>query len=233
MKATPRIDWRTIAPLARPRANPIVVPLVDGRVLVARGTRGAELKRTMDKTVEIWDPVADRWQRANEAVSPDGQLVGVVALAFESIGRTWRQIDRLPPAMLESVQISRDRSVTRKSGDKNGDFLVLESKRGPGRRIALEERRFGFEITPLADGRLLVIGGYKKYTDFSWDVVRRSVGLVEIVEPKSAKSRPAGELGFARHQHAAALLPDGSVIVVGGRHGEAAETRKCELGRLV
>jgi hypothetical protein len=62
--------------------------------------------------------------------------------------------------------------------------------------------------TALADGRLLVAGGYL----FS------PLASVQIYDPVQGVWREAAPMRTPRHQHAAALLPDGRVLVCGGIH---------------
>jgi hypothetical protein len=60
--------------------------------------------------------------------------------------------------------------------------------------------------TPLADGRVLVIGG-------------RSDGALasaEMWDPVTGAFDPTGSLGEGRYDHTTTLLPDGRVLVVGG-----------------
>jgi hypothetical protein len=62
---------------------------------------------------------------------------------------------------------------------------------------------------PLADGRVLVGGGFG-------DVSGTYLKSAEIFTPATGTFAPTGSLGRARDGAAAALLPDGRVLVVGG-----------------
>src|SRR5688572_16841775 len=72
--------------------------------------------------------------------------------------------------------------------------------------------RMGHSATLLSDGRVLVAGGYSSS-------VRRMDTLldaVELYDPTSRTFSPTGRMTTPRAHHAAALLPDGRVLIVGG-----------------
>jgi hypothetical protein len=73
--------------------------------------------------------------------------------------------------------------------------------------------------TLLADGRVLLVGGYPGEG-------RPPTASSEVYDPTTDSFGPAGELDTARADHSATLLPDGRVLVVGGfdRDGRAVET---------
>jgi hypothetical protein len=62
--------------------------------------------------------------------------------------------------------------------------------------------------TTLADGRVLLVGGY--------DATGIVNGTAEIFDPVSGMSTAVGSMSQARTQHTATLLGDGRVLVVGG-----------------
>ena len=76
----------------------------------------------------------------------------------------------------------------------------------------LAETRANHTATALPDGRVLVVGGFHEEQDGS-EEVRASA---ELWDPVSASFEPTGPLMEARSEHAAALLPDGRVLIVGG-----------------
>jgi hypothetical protein len=77
-----------------------------------------------------------------------------------------------------------------------------------------------FTTTRLSDGRVLVTGG-------SGCLKRGACGGpvadAEIWDPTTMSSSPTGPLGEPRALHAATLLRDGRVLVVGGSHSRTAE----------
>jgi hypothetical protein len=63
--------------------------------------------------------------------------------------------------------------------------------------------------TLLADGRVLLVGGYPGEG-------RPPTASAEVYDPRADGFESVGDLGTARADHSAALLPDGRVLVAGG-----------------
>lgn len=72
--------------------------------------------------------------------------------------------------------------------------------------------RDGHTATVLADGRVLVTGGWSGEG-------LPTLSTAEVFDPRSETFAPAGELGTRRGGHAAAPLGDGRVLVAGGDDG--------------
>jgi len=79
----------------------------------------------------------------------------------------------------------------------------------------MREGRAGHTATVLLDGKVLITGGYPKPGDFS-------SSSAEIFDPATGSFRPCrGGMHAQRDGHAAILLKDGRVLILGGidRHG--------------
>lgn len=76
--------------------------------------------------------------------------------------------------------------------------------------------RYGATATLLADGRVLVVGGTVLDTATGHS---RFLSSVEIYDPAANAWSTAAAMPAAREYHAAVLLPDGKVLVVGGDDG--------------
>ncbi len=64
-------------------------------------------------------------------------------------------------------------------------------------------------VTLLADGRVLIAGGFANYEDMY-------VGPSEIFDPATGQFSSSGALAVPRLDHTATLLPDGNVLMAGG-----------------
>jgi hypothetical protein len=73
--------------------------------------------------------------------------------------------------------------------------------------------RIAHTATPLADGRVLTVGGVNP---------TNVVSSAEIYDPATGAFASTGSLAFARANHAAALLADGKVLVAGGEMSNTA-----------
>ena len=78
---------------------------------------------------------------------------------------------------------------------------------------SLQIARYGHTATVLADGRVLVVGG--NYLTDSFQSIYPVI--TELYDPVTKVWTPAGTLTNARVGHTATLLPNGKVLVAGGR----------------
>jgi hypothetical protein len=69
--------------------------------------------------------------------------------------------------------------------------------------------RAGHTATLMADGRVLLVGGYPGEG-------RPALSSAEVFDPETEAFRPVGNLSAGRADHTATLLPDGRVLVAGG-----------------
>ena len=83
------------------------------------------------------------------------------------------------------------------------------------RAAAMSEARWGHTATPLADGRILVVGGV--------GIEDRSLASAEIYDPATDRWAVTGAMSEARDGHTATPLADGRILAIGGvgANGEA------------
>jgi hypothetical protein len=169
--------------------------LEDGRVLVAGGV----FKGEADATAELFDPATGSFSDAGDLVEPrfwhsavrldDGRVLLLGGLA--EFGRELASAELYDPSTgrfvpTGSMALARSRDLSRSADD-----AVL-----------------------LPDGRVLVVGGTEPSVD---DEAAPTIsGEAELYDPATGAFRAAGALGSPRVAAAAALLPDGRVLIAGG-----------------
>ena len=193
--------WTLAAPLHAPRAGHNATRLADGRVLVLGGHDTYESHVwTIDNTGEIYDPGSDTWASVAGPLTPrdyysvtllaDGRVlvVGGVDASDSALGSCelydpatgkWTETGSLPPRVRHTLP------------------------------PPWGTRAYGHTATLLADGRVLLAGGYDS------DVEMAPVSEADVYDPATGQWTMA-EMGASRVYHTATLLADGRVMVTGG-----------------
>jgi Galactose oxidase, central domain/Kelch motif len=175
--------------MASPRVGHTATLLPDGRVLIV----GGSARPYQDVAqAEIYDPTTRRFEATGSLITArsDAEAVllrsGKVLLAGGSSGSDW---NRLARAELYDPATGR--------------FQATGSMSLP---------RISFTMCALRDGRVLVTGGSVagRYPN------AQLTGSAEIYDPATGKFTPAGSMRIPRHKHAAVLLDNGRVLIVGG-----------------
>jgi hypothetical protein len=91
----------------------------------------------------------------------------------------------------------------------------------------LNGARFGYTTTLLPNGQELIAGGYI-HTEFP-TVKNRSLASAELLDPTTGKWTETGKMNTARDGHAAILLRNGKVLLVGGRDDKGRGLTSAEL----
>ena len=109
--------------------------------------------------------------------------------------------------------------------ESNGVFLDTTERYDPvrGRFLAaarMATRRVSHTATLLPDGKVLIAGGLEgRYReDGQWK--GRAVASAELYDHSTGSFTPTGAMTVPRNSHAAVLLPDGKVLIVGGSGGD-------------
>ena len=129
-----------------------------------------------------WAAPLRTWHLPRTSMSPLGVVALVLLVLLVGIG-----------VAVGSYLLLRQQSVSR--ADPRGSFEPTGSS-AIGRVQAA--------ATTLADGRVLIAGGYP------------SVRAAELWDPKTGAFTPAGDLATGRWGHTSTLLNDGRVLVAGG-----------------
>jgi hypothetical protein len=185
--------------LAEARSGHTATLLPDGRVLVVGGGAFVPDGFEVRAAAEAWDPATGTFAAAGEL--GDARMDHTATLLADG-------------GVLVIGGAARDSrgAVVRASAElwdpAIGRFVPTGS---------LLEARAHHTATLLPDGRVLVTGGGA--LDSQRTVVRASA---ELWDPATGTFGPAGPLHEGRYAHTATLLPDGRVLVVGGRGTDGA-----------
>ncbi len=167
--------------------------LPNGRVLIAGGG-----SCTVSSSTEIFDPSAGTFTASGSMMSPRGQ---------------------------HTATLLANGKVLIAGGMSNASSLGTAELFDPATGAfaptgMMTSSRFGHTATLLPDGRVLIIGGWSG-TFISCNATPGSyqgqaVPGVELYDPATGSFTAVGPLNHASYDHAAALRPDGTVLVVGG-----------------
>ena|SRR3990172_7072929 len=90
--------------------------------------------------------------------------------------------------------------------DRDGNLRVLAQR--------MHETRASHTATVLPDGRVLIAGGFRKGPDGYSQIYSHTA---EVFDPKTQIFTLTGEMHSERSGHTATLLPNGNVLIAGGR----------------
>jgi hypothetical protein len=89
---------------------------------------------------------------------------------------------------------------------------------------SMQQAREFHTATLRSDGTVLVVGGDALISGTDGgahaSLVPESTATAELFDPSSGSFHPVGEMSNPRAKHTATLLPDGSVIIIGGALSE-------------
>lgn len=102
------------------------------------------------------------------------------------------------------IPVPRDNSAELWDGAAGSGFVQARP---------LGEDRTMHTASLLPDGRVLIVGGWT-WSEAGGEATRSSA---EVWDPSTREFHPAGELTDARLDHTATVLPDGRVLIAGGR----------------
>jgi N-acetylneuraminic acid mutarotase len=184
-------SWTSTAPMSTARAFHTATLLSDGEVLV---TGGASIyhgsKGAVVATAEIYDPKTATWHAA----------------ARMSVARYHHVATLLPDGR---VLVAGGWAFTTNSDKSLATAEIYDPAKNTWKATgSMATGRARGSITPLPDGRVLVVGGV--------DTAYRVMATAEIWDPSTGKWRSTGRLATAVMWPALALLHDGRVLLAGG-----------------
>ena len=179
---------RALAPMRYAHCGGSILALADGRVLVLGGDDG----NGVSSGAELFDPSLD-------------SFVVVAAQAMP--------IDAVMVALADGrVLVLGGRFLGKHPGPSQTILAFDPSSSTFTTAGALVLPRSGHSSTLLADGRVLTVGGRTA----GKPGVTVSTRQCEVFDPGTRKSSPVGDLCEPRGGHAAVLMPNGQVLVMGG-----------------
>lgn len=239
--------WRLAAPMATSRSRHTATLLADDRVLVAGGRTidPITLDQVLTSSAEIYDPDANAWTQLaplpearafhSATLLVDGRVlvvggdspagIGSTAAVFDPVTGVWASVPMLEARKRHTATLLPDGRVLIAGGQGPGGFLATAELFDPATdtfapAATLPEPRVDHAAEALGDGtpgpgpRVVVSGGF---------VVSGSgsafVATALVYEPDAGLGTwvAVAPMNEVRSAHAAVLLADGRVLVVGGR----------------
>lgn len=219
--------WRNGAPLSS-RSGHTATLLPNGRVLVVGGL----FDGSAGAGVQIYDPLADRWNAASDLEAPrvnqtatllesgkvlvaggsrNGAPVAAAELYDPATG-AWTAAGTLATARYRhtAARLPSGRILVAGGFDATGAFSgtaeVYDPATNAWQAASAPPARASHTTTLLADGRLLAVGGDAQADN------------VEAYDSASDTWTMLASLAQARSGHTATLLPSGRLLVVGGQN---------------
>jgi len=193
-------NWSQVRDMTRVRWYPTLLTLADGRILAASGAGASEQ--------EIYDPAADQWQtvagatRVFPELYPSLNLLPSGEIFYSRAG--WAQPDM---GLTQTAYLSL-------TGPLSGVWTDLGQQQFFDRQEGTAVLQIDTTVTP-PSSQLFVIGG-----GVSGPAAARNPQSLETIELTAlggaAWSRGA-DLAFPRTNVNAVLLPDGTILVIGGQ----------------
>ena len=198
-------EWQTLQPINEAAVQLTLVHLSDGRVMAVGGVSDIDSMLVTDRA-EIFDPATDTWTLTAE-MNVSRILPEVIVLKDGRVlatGGIFPQTD-IP----DSETYNPDTDEWTAAG-------------------AMTQPRSNHTLTLLPDGHVLAVGGVEPLDDGGYVVL----STTEIFDPVTNTWSQGPELFQPRASHSATLMPDGSVLIVGGiseRDGEEYLTLSTEF----
>ncbi len=177
--------------LTRPRSEHQAVMLADGRILIAGGVGTGW---TFLADAEIYDPVANTFTATGSMTTPR-----------ESHTATLLKDGRV---LISGGHKDRRAAITIYSSTE-----IYDPAKGTFTPTAdLTVRRHKHDALLMDNGQVLIVGGSDERDS------RGAYATVEIYDPKTNRTRRAGDMNASRYklQGTTILLPDGRVLIAGG-----------------
>jgi hypothetical protein len=205
-----------------------------GQVLITGGMSG---NGNYFETVELYDPALKRFNKASNMSAkrvghtatalPNGKVLIAggfnsdylqTAELYDPVSQTFSPTGRLTVPRSDHVAVLLNNGKVLLVGGVGSGYSFLAScevydpKTGAFTATgSLTTPREGHTATLLQNGKVLVTGGHKERRE-----AMTVFSSAELYEPATGKFTSTGDMAIVRHKHAAVLLHNGNVLIVGG-----------------
>ena len=191
-------SWTTAGTLVTARRFHSATMLFDGRVLAAGGDTSAALK-----TSELYDPATNKWTQQTSQMH---------------VGHFRHTATLLPNGKV--LIVSGLQSTTGSPSSFSGSANLFDPANQQWTSATAPAGRDEHTATLLANGKVLIVGGYTIQASGAGSNSINNVDTTELYDPAKGSSVPFSDttkITFPRDAHTATLLPSGKVLIVGGR----------------
>ena len=239
-------SWASAGKMEEKRVHHAATHLSDGRVLVAGGW--GESRGTPD-SAEVYDPSTGVWSQTGSmsierdcptlTLLEDGRVLvtggfdAATAEVYDPSDGTWTETGAMQKERRwHTATLLDDGRVLVAGGLRNREGMEYQALRtveiwDPASDAwtqveDMSEERGQHTATRLPDGRVLVVGGLKEgYLMGAFVFSGVGIASAEVYDPSSDAWSPVESMSQNRAYHAAVLLDDDRVLVIGGT-GDAA-----------
>lgn len=228
----------TIASMSTPRAQHTATVLANGKVLVTGGQGGSGATNS----TEVYDYANGAWTTTGSlgtvtasqtaTLLRDGRVLMVVSSVYlyDSVTGAWTQTNNMHSLRSSghSATLLPSGHVLVAGGNYGGAYLASVELFDPisgtwTSTASMNTPRWTHTATLLPNGKVLVAGGG------NGGVPPTALATSEIYNPVTGTWVPTGPLNFARRNHAAVLLSNGKVLIVGGLNPSSVRLSSAEL----
>jgi len=237
----PKTDtWKDAGATSAQRRGHTHTTLGDGRILIAGGVGGGFAAPT--RRIDVFNPATNAFTDHAELgvgrsfhTTLDLGSGGLLVIGGQDKEGPLRSIELCDPGAKRCRVIPRPAPRDRAKATMltNGDVLIAggtdsrtmspseiiyDAGKGEFKPTGpMRTRRNGHSLTPLADGRVLAVGGEKRAADSA-----------EVYDPSARGWAKAPAPTHGRHGHAALRLRDGSILLIGGASADGRPVRVAE-----
>ena len=218
-------EWTAVGELVTGRYQHTASGLANGKVLLASGVVD-DMTGTTGSAAELYDPATGSWTPTGNARFSRAAHASTVLLDGRVLVSGGYSMEPAPPGGYYSV-------------GSLGSSEIYDPDSGQWTTVPdLEAMRFQHTATLLSDGAVLTVGGRAPLGDTHrislasyFRLTYSTLDSVELRPGGAQRSVAIGSLNEARFGHTATLLPDGSVLVVGGLGGDGFGLSSTEVYR--